>query len=369
MKHKFLYILSIMILLTGILPANAAPASQDHQQTNTCDQTALDAAEATFRSRLSENGQVPVNDPIAEAAAIEVIRLSKQCYDAMQAERGSQNLQGETVFIDEGPVDRYASQAEAFSASTAKWGSSTLGTPGGTVTYSFMGGGLDLSTEGVPSYGNSTAFTSLNGFSACFYTDVQTAFAAWSAVSDIDFVQVADSNTAFDAVGATGDIRIGAHAFDGASGTLAHAYLPYPGLTGNGDIHFDNAESWSCNTSGGFDIGLVALHEIGHAIGLYHQDFSITAVMNPSYQSSLTTLQSDDIAGAQTIYGAPPLEIITNDDFADAKLITGISYTDSFNTTTATSDGDLPDNIGPCDGNYMNHGKHTVWYKYTPGVN
>ena len=379
MKRNFFYVMSIVILVTGVLPAGAASASKTaaEKQTNTCDQAALDAAEATFRSRLSENGQVPVNDPIAKAAAVEFIRLSKQCYDATQAERNAQNLQGgDPVFIDDGPVDRYAGRALDYVVSDplAKWGTPTLGTSGGTVTYSFMGSGLDLSNEGVPSYGDSVAFTSLNGFLPCFYTDVQTAFAAWSAVSDINFVETTDSNTAFDATGATGDIRIGAHYFDGPYNKLAHAYLPYNYWSGDGDMHFDKDETWSCTTSGGFDIGLVALHEIGHAIGLFHENTSTVAVMDPSYNPSLATLQSDDIAGAQAIYGAPPVTppsdiCASNDDFSCATLITGISYTDTGDTTTATRQGTDPDNFGPCDGNIMNGGKHTVWYTYTPSVN
>jgi hypothetical protein len=42
-----------------------------------------------------------------------------------------------------------------------------------------------------------------------------------------------------------GDIRIGAHRFDGASKTLAHTYYPPPnGGTAAGDAHFDDAENW-----------------------------------------------------------------------------------------------------------------------------
>ena len=384
MKHRIIYVFLIVALLTGVLPASEASASSpqasDLNQTVTCDQAALDEAEATFRSRLSENGQIPVDDPITKSAAQLVISLSKKCYDAMQAERNPLNLQGgDPIFIDEGAIDRHAGRAQEYVVSdpVAKWGtSSALGTPGGTVTYSFMGSGLNLSTEGVPSYGSSVAFSALNGFSSCFYTDVQTAFAAWSAVSDIKFVEVADSNTAFDAAGATGDIRIGGHYFDGAYGTLAHAYLPYDYYTGDGDIHFDKDEPWSCSPSGGIDIGLVALHEIGHAIGLDHDDTAAVAVMDPSYNSSLGGLQSDDIAGARTIYGTAPLSVFApagNDTIGTATLITGLTYNNDVDTT-ATTPNSHPNTSGDpepvsCKDSFgvassLAGGWSTVWYKY-----
>jgi Matrixin len=45
---------------------------------------------------------------------------------------------------------------------------------------------------------------------------------------------------------ASGDIRIGAHRFDGVSKVLAHTYFPPPnGSTAAGDAHFDQAEKWT----------------------------------------------------------------------------------------------------------------------------
>ena len=55
-----------------------------------------------------------------------------------------------------------------------------------------------------------------------------------------------------------------------------------------------------------FDFHRVAMHEFGHVLGLDHPDQagqSVVAIMN-SRISNLDTLASDDIAGAQSIYGA-----------------------------------------------------------------
>lgn len=56
-----------------------------------------------------------------------------------------------------------------------------------------------------------------------------------------------------------------------------------------------------------YDFHRVALHEFGHVLGLDHPDQagqSVSAVMN-SRISNLDTLVADDVAGAQSLYGAP----------------------------------------------------------------
>ena len=117
-----------------------------------------------------------------------------------------------------------------------------------------------------------------------FFDEIRQAFAAWSAVANIQFVEVPDSGLPFDAPGATGDIRIGAHVVDGPGGDFGHAFYPPPNsTTAAGDIHFDSQEAWSCTPApGALDIGVVAAHQIGHSIGLAH-DFEAPALMGPDY--------------------------------------------------------------------------------------
>ena len=43
----------------------------------------------------------------------------------------------------------------------------------------------------------------------------------------------------------------GAHALDGPSTILAHAYYPPPGGSATGDVHFDQEENWSCMPGSG----------------------------------------------------------------------------------------------------------------------
>lgn len=193
--------------------------------------------------------------------------------------------------------------------------------PGGEVTYSFMPNGVSIVESGTGfCSGGGCTNTSLEALvfsdsggdtepARCVIRAISESFAAWSAVADVSFTPVTDNGAAFDAMGASGDIRIGMHTFDGPSNILAHAFYPPPnGTSQAGDIHFDIAEAWTCERrAGGIDFNIVALHEIGHAIGLRHEPTDI-AIMNASYDPAFAFGPlADDIIGAGEIYGGSPL--------------------------------------------------------------
>ncbi len=197
--------------------------------------------------------------------------------------------------------------------SPGKWGELGDGTSGGVVTWSLMDTGVKKSSA--------ETFTSLADFMTFDYkTVINASFDAWSSVADIQFVEVADGGEDFGALTAdSADIRIGGHYFDGARGALAHAYFP-PGWGGvTGDIHFDTSEIWKDQDGGsGFNLHRVLTHEIGHSIGLDHEN-SLTALMNPYYtESTPLGLSADDIAGAQYLYGA---SLVTDATTSDSTLL------------------------------------------------
>ncbi len=205
-----------------------------------------------------------------------------------------------------------------------KWGSSTQGTPGGTVTWSLAQNNY---------VGRWTFDYTLTGLGFDPEPVIQQAFDAWSAVANIDFVQVADSSTA--------GIRFGMNDDDGMFGTLAVAHTAFTGGSVDfTDIHYDTAENWTPMDGSGGNISFlsVTIHEIGHSLGLDHED-DVIAVMNSlqnQFGPTLNSLQSDDIAGIQTIYGA-------------AATGAGIVGTEGNDALTGTANGESIQALGGHD--------------------
>jgi hypothetical protein len=302
-------LLSTLVLLAAVAAPRFASA-QTPTPSAACDLGAVEASRAEFL-RLSTLGRAfpgAVSPEALSAASLAYVLNAEACFDALYG--------GPKGAIDEGGL-MVSGEGQSYNLSGTKWGT---GSPysasgadntgphvsGGVVTYSFMGNGVDLTADSSPAPGPNVAITSLPN-SSCFVADIAGAFAAWSAVASITFQQVADSGAPFNGAGAAGDIRIGAHVIDGASSVLAHGYYPPPnGTSAAGDIHFDVQENWSCAAASGIDIGIVALHEIGHALGLGHETRSARrAVMNPTYNPSVASvLLGDDINGIVNIYGS-----------------------------------------------------------------
>ncbi|CAB4275135.1 unnamed protein product [Prunus armeniaca] len=127
---------------------------------------------------------------------------------------------------------------------------------------------------------------------------VARAFATWQGNTHFTFSQAQSIESA--------DLKIGfgrrdhgdGHPFDGPQGTAAHAFAPT-----DGRFHYDADETWVVGAvPGGLDLETVALHEIGHLLGLGHSSVP-GAVMLPEVRTGFTqSLHADDIQGIKALY-------------------------------------------------------------------
>jgi hypothetical protein len=169
-----------------------------------------------------------------------------------------------------------------------------------------LDGGIDFSTAGAWAKWHLTyRFDVATADCSNEFQAIRNAMATWASVVPITFVEVASGPC---------DILIGwrpandpDHSMVG--GVLAHAdFPPGWGVINNTlprPVHFDDSEHTWCigAISGGYDVETVALHELGHIIGLYHSSVG-GAVMYPTVSSNFTkrALTADDISGARALY-------------------------------------------------------------------
>lgn len=129
---------------------------------------------------------------------------------------------------------------------------------------------------------------------------IRNALNTWASVVHITFREVARNRSSDFEFGWFSGAHGDGSSFDGPGNTLAHAFYP-PDCGGDhaGKCHFDEAENW--NIGSRFDLETVALHEIGHLLGIEHSQDPLS-VMTPSYSGIRTTLTAGDIDAVRRIY-------------------------------------------------------------------
>ena len=183
-----------------------------------------------------------------------------------------------------------------FNLLPGKWGSDqSIGTSGGEVTYSFA-------TENI-----SGQFADFDSFidESSFQDDIVAAFGSWEDIANIRFSLVPDTSSV--------DIRLGWANIDGPGNILGDTSIPSSGPLNDVIIRFDRNEDWITGGVSGapetINFNIVALHEIGHAIGIDHSN-EASALMSSSYNPNVVSIQDDDVAALQAIYGESNIEKI-----------------------------------------------------------
>ncbi|KAF2308625.1 hypothetical protein GH714_011490 [Hevea brasiliensis] len=125
------------------------------------------------------------------------------------------------------------------------------------------------------------------------------AFQSWEGASQFKFKEAsADEKANIVIWFYSGDHGDGLP-FDGPGRVLAHSFFPQDGRS-----HYDADESWSTNPDmNHMDLESVALHELGHVLGLAHSQ-DPNAVMHSGIAAGTIKrdLTQDDIEGIQALY-------------------------------------------------------------------
>jgi hypothetical protein len=157
------------------------------------------------------------------------------------------------------------------------------GISGGIVTFHFEAAGTKFTTHSQ----ENRVSKRFNEHISCETDTIRSALKKWETVADISFMEVSPEEPS--------DIRF-------IIANIEQSGLAFPPFDNSGCQQIAGMVILQYGIYDCKDTYGIALHEIGHALGLGHVKARV--VMNPNY-SGLYELQPGDVEGIQSIYGAP----------------------------------------------------------------
>jgi hypothetical protein len=188
-----------------------------------------------------------------------------------------------------------------------KWGAPRLGTPA-LVRFAFLKTAVErpgsINCRSMRPFPRRLGPNGLTN--ATIAEEFRAAFATWQSLAGIRFEEVADA--------ADADIVLGVQTIPKGIAYADIVPRKRPG-TDVTEIHkaavcFNPEFGWKSRFDGNltvYDVRYVALHEIGHAIGLDHVWGKPGSIMAIKYQERFRQPQPGDIAGARALYGGPDI--------------------------------------------------------------
>ncbi len=232
--------------------------------------------------------------------------------------KGRSPLRGRSPYGIRLNLEHLETRVVPYTTTGAAWPSPNL------VTISFIPDGTPI-TGGT----NSNLFSDMSslGSTATWQAQFLKAAQVWAQQANINIAVVSDNGTS-EGNGnyqqgdpGMGDIRIGGYNFQN-SGVLALTNLPpsNTNFSAAGDIAINTGVTWKIGGMGGYDPFTVAVHEMGHALGLADSSQYVSN-MYGTYEGKTLGLFTDDVQGIQAIYGARPADS-SNSSFATATNLT-----------------------------------------------
>lgn len=169
------------------------------------------------------------------------------------------------------------------------------------LTFSFV-------PDGTPIAGHESSLFEALGETAdpdAWQADIARALQTWAVHGNIDFGIRADGGQPLGVAGKLqrdprfGDLRFAAQPMVPTSLAIAVLHDPFLSGTLAGDVLFNSNANFAAAQT---DLFSVALHEIGHALGLDDSD-DPTSVMFHHAGNNLTSLGPSDIAALRALYG------------------------------------------------------------------